>query len=72
MKTLTCREMGGMCDEAMSASTSDEMIGNGMKHIEAAHPDMAASIKSMPKDDPKMVEWFKTFMEKWNAAPETN
>jgi predicted small metal-binding protein len=72
MKTMTCAEMGGMCDTPITGSTSDEMVSNGMKHIESTHPDMAASIKSMPKDDPKMVAWFKTFMEKWNTTPDSN
>ncbi len=70
MKTLTCREMGGMCDEKISGSTPDEMIANGMKHAEQAHPEMAASIKSMAKDDAKMIEWNETFKATWEKAPE--
>ena len=70
MKTMTCKAMGGMCDTTMSANTSDEMIAEGMKHIESAHPEMAASIKSMPKDDPKMVAWYMQFMKDWAATPE--
>ncbi len=62
--------MGGMCDAAMTAATSDEMLAKGMEHVEAAHPDMAASIKAMPKDDPKMVAWSEKFMKDWGAAPE--
>lgn len=67
---MTCREMGGMCDEAMTASTSEEMIQKGMAHLEAAHPEMAANIKAMPKDDPKMVEWSEKFQKDWENAPE--
>ena len=59
-----------MCDEKMSAATSEEMMGAGMKHIEAAHSEMAANIKAMPKDDPKMVAWFEKFMKDWAATPE--
>ena len=70
MKTLTCAQMGGPCEEKISGATKDEMMSNGMKHMEAAHPEMAADIKSMPKDDPKMVEWGKTFDASWDAAPE--
>lgn len=71
MKTMTCKDMGGMCDVAMTAGTSEEMIAEGMKHIEAAHPDMAASIKAMPKDHPEMVAWYEKFMKDWEAIPET-
>ncbi len=70
MKTMTCAQMGGMCDEKISGNTPEEMIGNGMKHIERAHSDMAQSIKSMPKDDPRMIEWSETFMKKWGATPD--
>jgi hypothetical protein len=70
MKTMTCRQMGGPCDEKISGATPDEMMKNGMAHIEQAHPDMAADIKAMSKDDPKMVEWNKKFMEDFQNAPE--
>ncbi len=70
MKTMTCSQMGGMCETPISGNTADEMIMTGMKHIEAAHPDMAASIKSMPIDDPKMVAWSEKFMKDWAATPE--
>ena len=67
---MTCRQMGGMCDHAMTAATSDEMMGMGMQHLETAHPEMAADIKAMPKDDPKMIEWGTKYMADWNALPE--
>ena len=70
MKTMTCQQLGGPCDEAITASSKDEMMKNGMAHLEAAHPEMAADIKATPMDDPKMVEWGKTFDASWDAAPE--
>jgi predicted small metal-binding protein len=70
MKTLTCAQMGGMCDTPISGNSEDELMMNGMQHLEAAHPEMAAQVKAMPKDDPMMVEWGKKFKEMYNAAPE--
>ena len=67
---MTCRQMGGMCDEQIHGATAMEMMNNGMMHVEKAHPDMAAQIKAMPKDDPKMVEWSNKFMADFEAAPE--
>jgi hypothetical protein len=67
---MTCRQMGGMCDEAIHGSTPEEMMNNGMMHLEKAHPDMAAQVKTMPKDDPKMVEWNNKFMADFQGAPE--
>jgi hypothetical protein len=62
--------MGGMCDLPFTAETSEEMMNIGMQHLEEAHPDMAASVKAMPKDDPKMVEWMEKFAKDWEALPE--
>ena len=70
MKTLTCAQMGGPCDVAISATTTDEMMTKAMAHLESAHPEMAATVKAMPKDDPKMVAWNEKFNADWAAAPE--
>jgi predicted small metal-binding protein len=70
MKTMTCAQMGGMCDEKITAATEDEMMKKGMVHLEAAHPEMAANIKAMPADDPKMLAWGEKFKADWAATPE--
>ena len=70
MKMLTCAQLGGPCDAEIMGSTTDEMMANGMKHLEEAHPDMAANVKAMPKDDPMMISWNEKFMADWEAAPE--
>ena len=56
MKKITCREMGGMCDAPLMADSYDGIIKVGMEHLKVAHPEMAESIESMPKDAPMMVE----------------
>lgn len=58
-----------MCDEAITASTSDEMMELGMKHLEVAHPEMAESVKKMPQDDPMMVAWSQKFKADWESKP---
>ena len=72
MKTMTCAQMGGMCEEKITASTSDEMLSKGMAHLEATHPEMAASVKEMPKEDPKMVAWMEKFQHDWAETPDDN
>lgn len=62
--------MGGMCGEKMSANTPDEMMAKGMIHLEAAHPEMAASVKTMPDTDPLMIEWNEKFAKTWEETPE--
>ena len=46
------------------------MMTKGMAHLESAHPEMAAQVKSMAHDDPVMVEWMQKFNETWETAPE--
>jgi len=62
--------MGGMCDTALSAENKEEMMGKGMMHLEEAHPEMAAGVKAMPKEDPMMVAWVGKFNEDWETAPD--
>ena len=70
MKTMTCSQLGGMCEEKIQGATENELMGNGMKHLEVAHPEMAETVKTMPQDDPMMVEWSKKFHTDFEAAPE--
>lgn len=70
MKTMTCAMMGGPCNAEITAATPDEMMSKGMAHLESAHPEMAASVKATPKDDPMMVSWGEKFKRDWAAAPE--
>lgn len=72
MKTMTCRQMGGPCDEKIQGATPEEMMNNGMAHVTQSHPDMAADIKAMSKDDPKMVEWGKQFQAEWEKTQDDN
>lgn len=66
---MTCAQMGGMCDQVITGSTPEEMMSNGMKHLEEAHPEMATSVKTMPQDDPQMLAWVKKFNEDFEDAP---
>lgn len=67
---MTCAQMGGMCETAISADTKEEMMGKGMQHLEAAHPEMAESIRNMPKEDPVMVAWVEKFNSDWDSTSE--
>lgn len=70
MKKLTCRELGGPCDAEMTASTPQEMMQKGMEHVESAHPEMAAGIKQMSKEETD--KWTADFMQKWAAAADVS
>lgn len=68
---MTCKQMGGMCDEKVTGATPEEMIAHGMDHLRVAHPEMVDTIESMPADHPMMVQWRKTFDEEWANTPES-
>ena len=70
MKQMTCAAMGGPadCTTMISGNTAEEMVGNGMKHIEEAHPEMAKDIKKMTQEE--TTKWMEVFTVKFNALPE--
>ena len=67
MKTMTCVELGGACNQKLSAATWDEMVKKMTDHVIAMHPDVAEKMKKMHEDDPK--KWGKEMKPKWDATP---
>ncbi|CAN7723003.1 hypothetical protein [Rhizobium sp. LjRoot258] len=68
MKTMTCRELGGACDEKLSAQTWDEMVKKMTSHVMDKHPDVAEKMKKMHEEDPEKRG--KEMKQKWDVAPE--
>ena len=62
--------MGGSCDQPITASSYDELVTLGMKHLEEVHPEMAADVKKMPSDDPIRVAWDENTRKMWAEAQE--
>ncbi len=54
MKTLTCKELGGPCDQAISAQSWDEMVKKMTQHVTENHPDTAKEMEKMHAEDPVM------------------
>jgi hypothetical protein len=65
---MTCRELGGECDEAFSTETPKEMVQTMTKHVIENHPDTAKRMEQMHNEDPD--KWGKEFKQKWEATPE--
>lgn len=68
MKVMTCRKLGGKCDQRLSASTWDEMVRIMTKHVLDKHPDVAKQMEKMHNEDPN--RWRREMKPKWQAAPE--
>jgi len=70
VKFMTCRELGGPCDQKLSADTWDEMVKTMTKHVMEKHPDTAEAMKKMHDADPK--KWGREMKPKWEAKPEAS
>ena len=53
MKTLRCEELGGTCDEKLSASSWDDIVQRMTKHVMEKHPDVAKQMERMHNEDPQ-------------------
>ena len=69
MKQMTCAQMGNnmpnTCQTMIQGGTPEEMSKNGMDHVKANHPEMAAEIMKMSKED--MDKWMVGFTAQFNA-----
>jgi predicted small metal-binding protein len=68
MKSLTCKEVGGACDQKISAQSWDEFVQKLSKHVAEKHPDVAKQMERMHNEDPK--KWGAENKPKWDAAPD--
>ena len=68
MKTMMCKELGGTCDQKLSANSWDEMVQKMTKHVMAKHPDVAKDMEKMHNEDPK--KWGQEMKPKFDAAQE--
>jgi predicted small metal-binding protein len=68
MKTLTCRELGGKCDENLSANSWNEMVNAMTRHVMEKHPDVANDMERMHNEDRQ--KWGGEMKPKFYAALE--
>lgn len=66
MKTMTCLQLGGKCDQKLSADTWDQMVQAITKHVTEKHPGVAKEMEQMHRDDPK--KWAAETKPRWDAT----
>lgn len=66
MTTMTCKELGGLCDTKLMAETWKEMVIKMTKHVMANHPDTAKKMEEMHNEDPE--KWGREYKPKWEVA----
>jgi len=77
MKTMTCRQLGGACDEEFQAETFEEMAElskqHGMKmHQEqdAAHLKAMQEMQRLMKNPDEMSKWFDSKRQEFDDLPD--
>lgn len=74
MKTMTCKQMGGPCDTAISGSTPEEMVQNGAAHVtqmqDEEHKKVWQMMMDMQKDPAASQKWNTEFASKFSELPE--
>ncbi|HWG11241.1 MAG TPA: hypothetical protein VN693_07065 [Rhodanobacteraceae bacterium] len=68
MRTLTCKELGGSCDQKLSAESWDDMVKTMSNHVLAKHPQVAKKMEAMHHENPK--QWAMEMKPKWETARE--
>lgn len=69
-KTVTCRELGGVCDEKFSGESLMEIVQKGMPHMtsDAAHK---ASVMDMEKQTGEnQAQWMERMQKEFDAKSE--
>jgi len=79
MKTMTCKQLGGACNENFSANTFDEIAMMVSKHAremvqqgDAAHIDAMNAMRSSMTSPDAMNAWMDEKRKAFNSLPNEN
>jgi len=75
MKKLTCRDLGGACDEEIAGNSFEEMGNNCKAHVmeklnsgDEAHREAVEKMKNASPEDQRAM--FAEYEKKFNETPE--
>ncbi len=78
MKTMTCRQLGGPCDLALSGSTADEVIKAQDRHLrevvaagDTGHESALQAMKGRWKHPIAGMGWYRQVKRDFAALPES-
>ena len=78
MKSMTCKQLGGACDQVFQAETFEEMAEMSKKHGtemfqqgDEAHLKAMNEMQELMKSPDAMNEWFANKRKEFEALPET-
>ena len=77
MKTMTCKQLGGACDQTFRAATFEEMASLSKEHgkemfmkNDAAHLEAMRAMQLLMETPNAMQDWFEEKKQAFNALPE--
>ena len=77
MKTMTCRQLGGACDQAFHANTFEQMAGLSKQHAmemmqkkDPAHLEAMQKMRALMKNPADMKQWFDARRMEFDSLPE--
>jgi predicted small metal-binding protein len=77
MKTMTCKQLGGPCDFALTGETADEVIQAQDQHLkdavaagDATHESALKDMKGRWKRPISGMSWYKNTKKEFAALPE--
>ena len=72
MKKITCRQMGGVCDDVIERETPEEVMKKGHEHVQNAtdeeHKQLSEKMKQLSDEDNK--KWEEGFRKTWEETPD--
>jgi len=77
MKTMTCKQLGGACDDEFHAETFDEIAEISKQHgmemfqqKDEAHLKAMSKMQELIQKPEEMKKWFETKKKEFAALPE--
>ena len=77
MKTMTCKQLGGACDQEFRASSFEEIAEMSKQHgmemfkqQDKAHLDAMNKMQERMQKPEEMKEWFENKQKQFDALPE--
>ena len=71
---MTCKQMGGGCDDVVKGETAQEMMNNGAKHLQESTNDedkkALAMMNDMQNDPEAGRKWNEDFERKFAELPQ--
>lgn len=78
MKTMTCRQLGGVCDLEHQGEAPDDVIQAQDRHLkeaekagDAGHQEAREAMKSRWRHPKRSTDWYRDMKTKFASLPES-